>query len=183
MNWYYRLSRFTLLLMGLAAGYGLFAGAYVAMYYQVTPNMSGREDRLGSPLLLLYLAIVILSLPHLFLSLWDGRHRLWAQGATRFLAFAGPVFVVMASEGLVSHFLYWQPISHTDQFHLLHHTITAGLPLTILYGLALRRWWPAGFVPQTPPVSKWFLVPAIVITLFLVLALGIMIGLLPLPGF
>lgn len=181
MSRHYRLARLTLALLGLAVVYGLFAGAYVAMYYRVVPNMPAREDRLTSPLILLYLVIILLSLPHLFLSLGDGRHRLWSQGATRFLAFAGPVFVILGSEGLVSHFLYWHPISDTDQFHLLHHTVTAALPLTVLYGLALARRWPASFVPQAPPLSKGILLLAAVMALLLLLALGVMTGLMPLP--
>jgi hypothetical protein len=180
MNKHYQLARITFVLMVLAIGYGLFAGAYVTMYYQVVPNMPIREDSLSSLLTLLYLVILPLSLPHFFLSLWDGRHRLWLQGAGRLLAFAGPLIVILGSEGLVSHSLYWQPISDTDQFHLLHHTVTAGLPLTLLYGLALKRWWPADLKP-TPPPSKTFLILVGVMTLMFLLALTVLIGGIPFP--
>ena len=91
------------------------------------------------------------SLPSLAIGSWDLLRNRRGQAAARLLAFFGPLLVVLGAEGLVSHFVFGCAVTgwacpdgdFTIRWHQLHHTLVAGLPLTLLYGLALRRWRPA----------------------------------------
>lgn len=171
-----RLPRYGLVIVVLAVGYGIAAGAYVAMYYDVVAGMDGREDGLAAGLIALYVLAAALGLPELPLALWDLRHGLLRQGLVRSLAFAGPLAVLLGADGLVAHRLGWAPISGSDRFHLLHHSLVAGAPLTVLYALALRRWWRPATFAAAPPVSRAFVVLSGVLIAGLGLGAGILFG-------
>lgn len=169
-------TRLPLALLVLSVVYGISAGAYVTMYYDVVPDMAGREDALFTVQYLLYFAAIASGLPQLLGGLWDIRSGLRRQGLVRLLAFVGPLVVFLGAEGLVAHMLWWNPISDTDRFHLLHHTVTAGAPLTALYAWALWRWWlPYAFLPA-PAMTNGFLGLSTVGVVGLAAAVGILFG-------
>jgi len=174
--WEDRLTRLSYNLTLLAAAFGIAAGSAVTMYYDLTPNMGSLEDVLYSITLVLYLLGVLVALPHLLLAALDIKIKLWKQAFVRALLFISPVIVFMGAEGLISHFLWWAPISDTDRFHLLHHSVVAGAPLALLYGLVLRAWWrPASLTPSAVPSRRFWLVSGYAL-LLLVMAFGITIG-------
>jgi hypothetical protein len=70
----------------------------------------------------------------------DVQHRLWKQASVRMLVITSPLLVFLGTDGLIAHYLWWLPLSGTDRFHLLHHSIVAGAPLALGYWLALREW-------------------------------------------
>ncbi len=177
--WEDRLTRLSLALLLGATAYGIVVGATITMYYDTVPNMGALEDNLGSVQLILYLLAVIVSLSHLPLALADVRHSLWKQASIRALAFIGPLIVFLGTDGLIAHSLWWLPISATDRFHMLHHTVFAGLPLTLGYWLLLRGWWrPAIFQTIAVPSRRVWLVSGIVLV-WIVLGVGILFGLVP----
>lgn len=174
--WEDRLTRLALILIGLATIYGIVVGAIVTMYYDLVPNMGALEDNLGSSQLLLYLLAILISFAHLPLALADLRRSFWKQALVRVGAFIGPLIVYLGTDGLISHFLWWSPISETDRFHLLHHSLFAGAPLTFVYGLWLRwAWKPASFATAGAPSLRVWLVSGIVL-LWVVMGMGIVIG-------
>ncbi len=179
VNWADRLVRISLALLLLAVGFGLVVGAAIAMYYDLTPTMGVWEDTLTSLQLSLYLLSIMVSLPHLLLGLWDGWHGLRKQALCRVLLFVGPLFVFLGTEGVVSHFLWWEPISHTDRFHLLHHTLVAGVPLAGLYWLSVRRWWYPSRLESTPSFSRRFRLISRLILSLLVVVVGVITGFSP----
>jgi hypothetical protein len=137
--------------------FGLLGGALIGFLWQ--PSYSGT---ITEPLYIVhsaaYLLVIGLGLPSLAAGAWDLVRGRWVAGAGRVLAFAGPLVVALGAV-IGSHLLIpcgqapWlcDPYideagqlvgSIKDRWHQLHHTLVAGLPLTILYGLALRRWRP-----------------------------------------
>jgi hypothetical protein len=177
LAWEDRLTQLTLILLLGATTYGVFAGATVTMYYDTVPNMGGLEDNLGAPQLLLYLLAILISFAHLPLALVDLRRSFWKQALARVGAFIGPLVVFLGTDGLIAHALWWSPISDTDRFHLLHHSLLAGAPLTLGYGLWLRWVWkPASFATAGAPSLRVWLVSGIVL-LWVVTGMGIFIGL------
>jgi hypothetical protein len=181
LTWETRLTRFIAVLLVAAGAYGVIAGAHVTMYYDLVPNMGAREDTLGGPVGLLYLAAVLLSLAHLPLAAWDARHRRWRAAAVRVFAFIGPLVVALGAEGLISHFVWWSPISSTDRYHLLHHSLTTGLPLALAYGLTLRwTWRPAALsAPANVPVRA--VLASVIACVMVILPVGILFGFPSLP--
>lgn len=176
LAWEDRLTRLALALLLGATAYGVFAGATVTLYYDVVPNMGSVEDRLGAPLSSLYLLAILISLCHLPLALSDARHALWKQASIRAAAFIGPLIVVLGTDGLLAHALWWSPISDTDRFHILHHSLFAGVPLTLGYWLLLRWGWrPATFTVIAAPSVRAWLVSGLVL-MWLVLGVGMLIG-------
>lgn len=148
--WEDRLARVSLGFLALASAYGIVAGAVIAMYYDVTPGMSALEDDLGPVQLILFLFAVAAGLVHLPLAVSDVGRRLWKQAILRSVVYIAPLVVFLGAGGLVSHFLWWSPISDTGRYHMLHHSVFASAPLTFGFGLVLRLWWrPAKFTVST----------------------------------
>ena len=177
ITWEDRLTRLSFVLLLLATAYGIVVGAAISMYYDVTPNMGSLEDRLASIQLVLYFLAVIASLSHLPLLGWDIKNRSWKQAAIRALVFIGPLVIFMGTEGLVSHFLWWAPISETDRFHMLHHAVVAGAPLALAYWVVLRRWWQPATIstPQSISLRSWLL--SGILFVMVMMPVGIMAGL------
>jgi len=181
ITWETRLTRLVASLLVAASAYGVLAGAHVTMYYDLVPTMGAREDTLGGPVGLGYLAAVLLSLAHLPLAAWDARAGRWRAAAVRVFAFLGPLVVVLGAEGLIAHFVWWAAISETDRYHLLHHSLTTGLPLAVVYALVMRRVWrPAALsAPAFVPVRA--LLASVTACAMLVLPIGILFGFPSLP--
>lgn len=177
LAWENRLTRLALVLLIGATVYGAVAGAIVTMYYDLTPNMGVIEDNLGQPQLSLYLLAVLISFVHLPLALSDIKHALWQQAAIRIVGGLGPLVVFLGTDGLIAHFLWWSPLSDTDRFHILHHTVFAGLPLMVVYWLVMRWLWrPAAFIlPAT--FSPWLWLISGIVLAWVVLGVGVLIGL------
>lgn len=153
--WEDRLTRLASTLLLGATAYGLVVGAITSMYYDVAPGMGALEDRLGYPQPILYLLAVLVSVVHLPPALSDIQHRRWRQARIRMAVCIGPLIVFLGTEGLLSHRMWWLPISDTDRFHLLHHSLVAGAPLSLVYWMLCREWWrPASFEPAAA-VSPW----------------------------
>lgn len=172
-----RLTRLALALLLGATAYGVFVGATITMYYDTVPNMGVLEDSLGAPQPILYLLAILISLTHLPLALTDVKHSLWKQASIRTAAFIGPLIVFLGTDGLIAHFLWWSPLSDTDRFHLLHHSLFAGVPLTLGYWLLLRWGWrPATFKAIAVPSVRAWLVSGIVLV-GMVMSIGVLMGL------
>jgi len=171
----HKLTRLSLLLLALATTYGIVAGASISMYYDVTPNMGKLADSLAFiPFTLFFLAFTA-GLSHLPMILADLKQRLWPQAALRAVVFFGPLIVFLGTDGLIAHFLWWSPISHPDRFHLLHHSLFAGAPLTLAFGLVVQRWWRPPELSTGPSLFAW-LGSGVVLTLIIagpVLLMGI----------
>ena len=175
--WEDRLVRLSFALLALAAAYGLVVGASITMYYDITPNMGSLEDKLASVQLILYLLAVLTSLSHLPLAVWDGTRKLWKPASMRVLVVIGPLIIFLGAEGLISHFLWWAPISETDRFHMLHHAVVAGAPLTLCYGLLLRWGWRSTLLGPVPSLSRKAWLASGLLLVLVIMAVGIMAGL------
>lgn len=160
--------------LALATLYGIAAGAFVTMYYDVVPNMPSLEDRIGSILGMFYLLAVGTTPIHLPLAFWYAIRKMWADVWMRVIVILGPFIVVLGTDGLISHSLWWAPLSDTDRFHIFHHTLVAGVPLTILYWLALRAWHPSQMYEM--PNLKKPIIASCGIILFIILGMGILFG-------
>ncbi len=171
----HRLTQLVFIILVLAVTYGVFAGAVVTMYYDVVPDMGSIEDRLGSPLLVLYLIAILLSLSRLPWALWEFKNKMWKRGLIQSILSIGPLFIFMGSDGLVSHLLWWHRISETDRFHILHHSLFGGVPLTALYGLVVRRSWKMGKATELL-ITTAFLAISVVFVAVFCLALGLLMG-------
>jgi len=170
-----RLVRQSLVLLALAVVYGTAAGAVVTMYYEVVPNMGVIDDRLGSVQAVLFVLAAGSGLIHLPRALQQLVNKSWRQAIIQAFLFLGPAFVFVGSDGLVSHLLWWGPISDTNRYHILHHSLFGGVPLTLLYGLALRRWW-APTAAAAGPVSRIFLAIGAAFAIIFSLGIGILFG-------
>jgi hypothetical protein len=160
----------------LATAYGLVVGASISMYYDTLPNMGALEDNLANVQPLFYFLAVSASLIQLPLALSAARHKLWKQAAIRAVVGLGPWVVFLGADGLIAHFLWWSPISDTDRFHMLHHSLFAGVPLTLGYWLGLRWWWkPETFSPTTAISRRAVLVSGVALMILLI-AMGILMG-------
>jgi hypothetical protein len=150
VHWADRLARLAWLALVALVAFGLLAGATIAVIHRpevdwTVYNVPYMLQSLG------YLLVLVLSLPSLAVGGWDLARGRRARGAGRLLAFFGPFLVILGNEGLVSHLVLgcavagWACVDgdFTVRWHQLHHTLVAGLPLTALYWLALRRWRPA----------------------------------------
>jgi hypothetical protein len=177
-----RITRLAFILLTLGVIYGIAAGAAVTMYYDMTPDMGSREDSLGSIQGILFLLAVLISYAHLPFALFDATHRLWRQAAMRALVFLGPIVVALGTEGLVSHFLWWGPLSNTDRYHILHHNVVAGLPLLLLYWLALRLWWRPDTL-ASPSLSLRVILVSGVALAWVTMGLGMLAGIVTPPIF
>ena len=149
-GWADRLARLAWLALVALIAFGLLAGSIIAVIHRpeidwTVYNVPYMVQNLG------YLLVLVLSLPSLAVGGWDLVRGRWGQGAGRLLAFFGPFLVILGSEGLVSHLVVNCTVTawactdgdFTTRWHQLHHTLVAGLPLMVLYWLALRRWHPA----------------------------------------
>lgn len=175
MAWEDRLTRLSFGLLSAAVGYGILAGAVIAMYYDVVAGMDALEDDLGSVQGLLYLAAILAGLIHLPLAAADVGSKRWKQAMARLAIFIAPAIVFLGVGGLVSHSLWWLPISDTDRFHILHHTIFAGVPLTLGFWLALRAWWrPEAYTAL--PIARSSLIASGAGGLALLFALSVALG-------
>jgi len=145
-----RLVYFSFAVLVFAVAYGIIVGACITMYYGLVANMSSYEDTLSLISGVSYLLSILINLPQLALATKDVRQKFYRQAAIRLFVFLAPIFIFLAADGLVAHYIFWASLSDTDRFHLLHHTLSTALPLTFLYGLALRRFWR----PQQMQVSS-----------------------------
>lgn len=179
--WVDRLTRLALTLMIGAVAYGVVAGAVVAMYYDVVADMGAMEDTLTPPQSLLFLLAALVSLVQLPPALAYISQKRWRQALIRLALCFGPLFIFLGTDGLIAHLLWWQPISDTDRFHLLHHTVFAGIPLTLGYGLLLHHWWrPADFASAEAPSRRAWMASVFVLVVIVGL-IGMVTGLLPPP--
>ncbi len=105
-----RLTRSALALLILAVGYGIAAGAVVAMYYDIVPNLGSKEDLLGVLQFAAFGLAIILSLPHVILAAWNITQRMWRQAVVRAVVGFGPLLVFLGTDGLLAHSLWWNPI-------------------------------------------------------------------------
>ena len=106
-------------------------------------NRLSREDTLSSIQAVLFGLAALLSFAYFPLALTTAKARQWTQASILAIVVATPLAIFLASEGLLSHYLWWGPISDTDRFHMLHHSLVAAVPLSIIYFLFLRwRWRP-----------------------------------------
>jgi len=176
ITWEDRLTRLSLVLLLLATAYGIVVGATISMYYDITPNMGTLEDNLAPIQLVLYLLAIIVSLSHLPLAVSDIKHKLWKQASIRAVVFIGPLIIFLGTEGLISHFLWWLPISETDRFHMLHHAVVAGAPLTLGYWLVLRWWWRPATLSAAPSISRRAWLVSGIVLVMVTMAAGIMAG-------
>ncbi len=163
-------------LLLMAGFFGLIAGAWVAMYYEVVPGIASREDTLSSIQAVLFGLAALLSFAYFPLALTTAKARQWTQASILAIVVATPLAIFLASEGLLSHYLWWGPISDTDRFHMLHHSLVAAVPLSIIYFLFLRwRWRPNLLTELGPPTVKTRLTSAVVLS-FIVIPLGILVA-------
>jgi hypothetical protein len=119
--------------------YSLVAGAIIAMYWDVVPSMDALEDALGRMHGTGALLVLIMCIPNLLIGAAQTAQGQRSQGLTRIALSAGVLFILIAAEGLIAHALWWSPISDTGQFHMLHHTLTTALPLSLAYALLYWR--------------------------------------------
>lgn len=176
ITWEDRLTRLSLVLLLLATAYGIVVGAAISMYYDVVPNMSSLEDNLAPIQVVLYLLGVIVGLSHLPLAVSDVKNKLWKQASMRALVVIGPLIILLGTEGLISHSLWWLPISASDRSHMLHHAVVAGAPLTLGYWLVLRRWWrPSSFIAGPSLSRRTWLVSGIALVMAM-MPVGILAG-------
>jgi len=175
--WEDRLTRLSLVLLLLATAYGIVAGAAITMYYDITPDMGSLEDNLTLVQLVLFLLASIVSLSHLPMAVEDVTRKMWRQAAMRAVVFIGPLFVFLGTEGLISHLLWWAPISETGRFHMLHHTVVAGAPLTLCYGLVLRWGWRPATLSPAPSLSRRSWLVSGIVLVWVMMAIGILAGL------
>jgi hypothetical protein len=174
--WEDRLTRLSLVLLWLATAYGIVVGAAISMYYDLTPNMGTLEDNLAPIQPILYLLAVIVSLFHLPLAVSDVKHNLWKQASIRAVVFIGPLIIFLGTEGLISHFLWWLPISETDRFHMLHHSVIAGAPLTLGYWLVLHWWWRPATLSAALSISRRAWLVSGIVLVMVIMVIGILIG-------
>lgn len=178
ISWEDRLTHISFSSLFLAIVYGIGAGTVVAMYYDVTPDMGLIEDRLISIQPVLFLLAVVIGFFHLPMLMLDFKGKLWGQAVVRTIAFVSPLIIYLGTDGILSHSLWWAPISDTDRFHMLHHTVVVGAPLTFGYWLALRRWWhPETFDEKSLPPRRSWLVTGLVLVI-VVMAVGTLVGLI-----
>ena len=176
ITWEDRLTRLSLALLITATVYGIVAGASVTMYYDVVPNMAALEDSLGAVQGRLFLLAFVVGLFHLPLALADSAQKRWAQAAIRATVFIGPLILFVGTDGLISHWLWWSPINETDRFHILHHSLFAGAPLTLGFWIVVQRWWQPAMLGVAPLLSRrsW-LVSGVVLTP-IVVGMGLLMG-------
>lgn len=171
IHWEDKLTHLSSLLLLIGTAYGITAGAVVTMYYGIVPDMASLEDKLGVPLFGLYLLSIAAGLIHLPFAVSDVVGRRWKLASMRAIALAGPLIVFLGADGLLAHFLWWGPLSDTDRFHLLHHSVFAGMPLAFGYWLALRWQWRPALLTETPPLSR-----TVAVVSGIVLLLGVAVG-------
>jgi len=176
VTWEARLTRLSSLFLALAVLYGVIAGAVVTMYYDLTPDMSAIEDSLASPQFALFLLAIILGLTHLPLAIIDLARRRWGQAAIRIALVLGPILVFLGTDGLLAHLLWWGPISDTDRFHILHHSVFAGIPLALGFWLLARVVWRPALLDATPALSWGFLLASGIALLMTAAPIGIVTG-------
>jgi hypothetical protein len=176
VTWEGRLTRLSSLLLALAVLYGVTAGAVVTMYYDLTPDMGAIEDRLAFPQFLLFLLAIILGLAHLPFAVADLARGRWGPAAIRAAIVIGPILVFLGTDGLLAHRLWWEPISDTDRFHILHHSIFAGIPLALGFWLLARAVWQPSLLGVTPALSWGFLLGSSIALLMIVAPIGVVAG-------
>ena len=174
--WEGRLTRLSVILLTLAVIYGIVAGAVVTMYYDLTPDMSTIEDSLAFPQFVMFLVAIALGLMHLPLAVVDITRQRWTQAAIRAALVIGPVLVYLGTDGLLAHLLWWEPISETDRFHILHHSAFAGIPLALGFGLLARAVWRPSRLGETPALSWGVLLASGIALVMLIAPVGIVAG-------
>ncbi len=144
-RWAGRLARFAFLFLVVTIIFGLIAGVVVAIAWR--PDVHWTVWNLPYQFQsTAFLLVLVLSLPSLLVGTWDCVLGRWGEGASRLLAFVG-LFIVIFGTEVGSHLLILCdsiPGLCKDgdiyvRTHQLHHTLVAGMPLTLLYWFALRR--------------------------------------------
>ncbi len=133
-RWADRLARVVWRLLAVTMVYGLIAGTVVVLAWRPGGSAAAYNwpYRIQGLALLL---VLVLSIPSLLVGAWHCVRRHWSEGASRLLAFFGPLIVLVVGDGLTPHLeIPW---------HQLVHTLFGSAPLTVLYLLALRKWRPA----------------------------------------
>jgi len=167
-------------LLLVAVAFGVIAGASISMYYDFVPRMDSYEDTLSSVQSAVYALAVVLSFSYLPLALMAAKARQWKQTSLLTIAAIAPFAILLASGGLLSHYLWWAPISDTGRFHMLHHTVVAAIPLSVIYFLFLRSRWRPNQLTTVPSPSPMVLLLAAIGLSFVVIAVGTtLIGLQP----
>ena len=174
--WEGRLARLSVILLALAVIYGIIAGAVVTMYYDLTPDMSTIEDSLAFPQFVMFLIAIVLGLMHLPLAVIDITRQRWMQAAIRAALVIGPILVFLGTDGLLAHLLWWEPISDTDRFHILHHSTFAGIPLALGFGMLARAVWRPSLLGETPALSWGLLLAGGIVLVMLFAPVGIVAG-------
>jgi hypothetical protein len=142
----------------------------------------GSYDTLSNVQATFYVLAVVLSFSYLPLAFSAAKVRRWKQTSLLATAVFAPFAISLASEGLLSHYLWWGPISDTGRFHMLHHTVVAALPLSAIYFLFLLTRWRAHQLAEVPPPSRTVLFVTAIGLAFIVLAVGTtLVGLQPIP--
>ncbi|MDQ4075189.1 MAG: complement resistance protein TraT [Chloroflexota bacterium] len=141
--WIDGLARLARLLLALAVAVGLLAGTAVVLAWRRGAHLPypAYESQVA-----LLLVAVFLGLPSLLAAVYDLRSRPH-EARGRLLAFVGPLLVFIVGEGLTPHL--------DEPWHQLGHTLMGGLPLTLLYWFAFRRWHPSVVsASRTPKVAN-----------------------------
>jgi len=154
-----RLAQVALLILLISVAFGLIYGVLDALLYPYVSFIQTVNGPVFQLVSLAYFLAVLLGVPGLLVGIQDGFRGQWVQ-AGRVLAFVGPLVIFLGVLGL-SHLLIpcqtdppvWPPNTFTPwlctaggikgQFHLLHHTLTMGVILLVLYWFALRKWYPS----------------------------------------
>jgi Na+/glutamate symporter len=169
------LTRQSTFFLMLAVAFGVIAGAIVTMYYYLVTSMDAIEDKFALIQAFLYLTGVLINLVHLPGLLWDEKNKAWKEAFIQALLGLTPLVIFVGADGLISHLLWWNPLSDTDRFHILHNSLLAGASLMFVYWLAARRWWVPGNVSE-PPKGKAFPIISVLIVLVFSLGFGVMFG-------
>jgi hypothetical protein len=154
-----QLARIALLTLVISVAFGLIYGALDALIYPYVSFVQAVNGPVFQLVTLAYFLAMLLGVPGLLVGIRDGLRGQWGQ-AGRVLAFVGPLIIFFGVSGL-SHLLIpcqtdppvWPANTFTPwlctagsikgQFHLLHHTLTMGVILLVLYWFALRKWYPS----------------------------------------
>ena len=119
-----------------------------------------------------YLFAIVFGVPSLLAGARELLHGRWAAGGRKLLPFLGPVLFFVGTE-LIPHLVnpcIWAFLWNgtrlpnvycaydpawgadlADRWHLLQHTLLGALPLALLYGWVLRRWYPQVAWLRKPP--------------------------------
>jgi heme A synthase len=151
-----KLARYAFILLALIMAFGVVGGAIAAFTWKPFADATDLAGPLYSIQALAFFHALMFVVPSLLFGIWDLTQGRQSRGSRRLLAFFGPVMVVMGTEVLSHLFIpcgWLDGLCDSDggikgRWHQLHHTLVMGVPLLLLYWLALSRWYPALLRPQ-----------------------------------